>query len=128
LFVQHAWLWAPQPPQLPLEQLPVKLRHVLPLETQVLFTQQPPFAHVVAEQQTSPAPPQAVHMSLRQTVLLALQAVPVVQQACPAPPQLLCEELQESQSNAAPNTAARKTSRVMVKPRQIGRGAASPSA
>jgi len=95
-----------------LAHVPVKLTHALPLETQVLFTQQPPLPHVVAEQQTSPGPPHAVHTSLRQTVLLAEQAVPVVQQAWPAPPQL--EREQELQSRAAQNTAARKTIRVMV--------------
>jgi len=100
-----------------LEQVPVKTGHVWPPATQVagpppLFTQQPPLPHVVAEQQTSPGPPHAVHTSLRQTVLLAEQAVPVVQQAWPAPPQL--EREQELQSKAAQNTAARKTIRVMV--------------
>ena len=123
LFAQHACPWPPQLPQLPLEQVPVKTGHVWPPATQVapppLFTQQPPFPHVVAEQQTSPAPPQAVHTSLRQTVLLPEQAVPVVQQACPAPPQLEWE-LQELQSNAAQNTAARKTIRVMVNLFRLG--------
>jgi len=126
LFVQHACPWPPQLPQLPLEQLPVKTGHVWPLTIQVLFTQQPPLAHVVAAQHTSPGPPQAVHTSLRQTVL-ALQAVPVVQQAWPAPPQLECE-LQASQSNAAQNTAARKPSRVMVNLVRLARAAANSSA
>src|SRR5216684_4899585 len=109
-----------------IEQLPVKTGHVWPPTIQVLFTQQPPLAHVVAAQHTSPGPPQAVHTSLRQTVL-ALQAVPVVQQAWPAPPQLECE-LQASQSNAAQNTAARKPSRVMVNLVRLARAAANFSA
>lgn len=84
---QHGCPEAPQLPQLPLEQVPVKMGHAWPPETQVLFTQQPPLLHVVAAQQNSPAPPQAAHTLLRQTAL-ELQRGAVGQQSWPGAPQL----------------------------------------
>jgi hypothetical protein len=74
--VQHCWLSAPHPPQLPPLQV-CPFEHGLFAPTHVPFAQQPPASQALPLQHGSPAPPHVRHVNPEQAVFGSLQRLPV---------------------------------------------------